>query len=240
MNRRKRVLFGTLAALSALFAITTAFRIFGPHDGKIDNETVEAYAKLGGEYGGWHSFPEGLWFDPGREGNVISGFRFRSFPNSKLPEVPYPFKLDLRGSDVTDAGIGELRHLQNLVWLDLCRTKVTHAGVKELAPLKKLKTLEIDTELMTDETLRTLRSIDLLHALCRARGKHDARPFSAEAVIALDLYHTPVTDKGLNELVVLKNLQVLHLWDTKTTDAGIANFRNQMPRCRILRSSEDR
>ena len=46
---------------------------------------------------------------------------------------------------------------------------------------------------------------------------------------------TRVTDVGLDELAVLVNLERLYLYETKTTDAGIARLRKALPKCAIPR-----
>jgi Leucine-rich repeat (LRR) protein len=44
--------------------------------------------------------------------------------------------LDLKDTNVTDAGLKELKHLKNLEELNLVGTKVTDAGMKELKNIK--------------------------------------------------------------------------------------------------------
>jgi hypothetical protein len=55
--------------------------------------------------------------------------------------------LDLRNTEVTDAGLKELAPLKNLATLDLRRTRVTDAGLKELAPLKNLTSVMLPTSI---------------------------------------------------------------------------------------------
>jgi hypothetical protein len=42
-----------------------------------------------------------------------------------------------------------------------------------------------------------------------------------------------VRDKGLKELAVLKNFQMLTMWGTKATAAGIAALRKELSKCDI-------
>ena len=51
---------------------------------------------------------------------------------AKLPRVPFPFALNLYGTQVTDAGLKELKELKQLATLDLFGTQVTDAGLKDL------------------------------------------------------------------------------------------------------------
>ena len=82
---------------------------------------MAAYQKLGGVYGEW-----------GKEGKVMPGFIFRTFPKTRLPQVAVPFVLDLSHSDVTDAGLKDLAGLNNLTAVYLEDTKTSAAGVAEL------------------------------------------------------------------------------------------------------------
>jgi hypothetical protein len=116
--------------------------------------------------------------------------------------------------------------------LNLQATKVTEAGLKELAPLKKLAFLFLFPPQITDATLRTLREMNMLHVLYGFHGKdddlrlyHGARLKSLDEVIYVDLSHTRVTDKGLKELVGMKNLQRLDLDETRVTDAGLKELK---------------
>ena len=168
--------------------------------------------------------------------------------------------LELLDTRVSDAGLKHLGACKNLVMLNLQATKVTAAGLKELAPLKKLDCLFLFPHQITDATLRTMREIDKLHVLSKAYGKGHDRPKSRDEVTGvslsftrvtdaglkelsvlknltrLDLDETGVTDAGLRELVIHKNLTLLDLRQNRTvTDAGVAELRKALPKCLILR-----
>jgi hypothetical protein len=126
---------------------------------------------------------------------------------------------------VTDAALKELAGLKNLSTLDLTHTiardggvqnipkgphwpnvfwrmpvEVTDGRLKELAPLRNLSTLYLDKRQVTDEALRSLQEIGLLHALWLAKGRDGKRPRSADEVMVLDLNDTRVTEKGAAQL----------------------------------------
>src|SRR5262249_1547096 len=67
-------------------------------------------------------------------------------------------ELDLRNTDVSDAGLKELAPLKNLAELDLSRCKVTDAGLKELAPFMNLSVL-ILPDGVTDKGLKELADL---------------------------------------------------------------------------------
>lgn len=164
-----------------------------PWNGKgVEPGIVAEYEKLGGVYGGWaKGYDDVVVFQKGSVNAEIGlpGFQFSIFPKDKLPEIAVPFGLELAKSDMTDARLKDLSHLRNLIRLDLDPGKVT------------------------DVSLRTLREIDLLHALYLATNQDGSRPTSALEVYALNLQPTHakggVTDAGLRELAPLKNLRTL-------------------------------
>jgi internalin A len=129
--------------------------------------------------------------------------------------------LDLAGTDVSDKALKQLAKLKNLTTLELQNTKVIAAGLQELAGLKKLTALGLSAGQLSDANLRVLREIGLLHRLPQSGTGPNERPKSAAEVGALSLWHSPVTDEGLRELVGFKNLAWLDLRDTRVTDAGL-------------------
>jgi RNA polymerase sigma factor (sigma-70 family) len=163
-----------------------------------------------------------------REANLLQALTRRP-PRSQLRRrsVQDVVEFDLSHAAVTDAGLKELTGLKNLVLLNLSGSKVTDRGLKELVPFKKLATLHLGGEQLTDASLHALRELGLLHVLAEARAGtfltpgYDKRPKSADDVISLDLRSSQLTDAGLKELTVLKNLSSLNLGDTHVTGQGL-------------------
>jgi hypothetical protein len=54
----------------------------------------------------------------------------------------------------------------------------------------------------------------------------------------LNLYGTAVTDAGLKQLEGMTNLKNLYLWQTKTTEAGVANLKKALPQMDISTGAE--
>jgi Leucine-rich repeat (LRR) protein len=159
-----------------------------------------------------------------------------------LPVLPSLAELDLDETQVTDAGLRELARFPGLAKLNLAKTQVTSAGLKELAPLKNLCVLDLQGTKLTDDSLRhlapfkklarlqvsfpigdaglrSMRKIDLLHALPMANLGATGRAESAEQVTTLFLGGA-VTDAGLKELFPLKNVDWLNL-NGSFTNAGL-------------------
>jgi RNA polymerase sigma factor (sigma-70 family) len=145
--------------------------------------------------------------------------------------------LSLWKTQVSDTGLKTLAKMKDLRWLDLSETRVVGPGLRELASLRKLSTLFLDTNQLTDANLRILRDIGLLHAVVPGGRKFSsstrfdqsdekvARPHSAAEVTWFDLHGTKVTDAGVNELTVLKNLADLNLNETQVTDTGLRTLK---------------
>src|SRR5207249_1913533 len=109
--------------------------------------------------------------------------------------------------------------------LDLSGTEVTEAGLEKLRDFNNLQTLTLSPGRVTDGVLRTLREVELLHALSRTLAREGRRPTDAAEVVSLDLSGTPVTDAGLKELKNLTKLEWLSLAGTRVTSAGLKELK---------------
>ncbi len=67
-------------------------------------------------------------------------------------------RADLRGTEMTDAGLKELAGLTNLQSLDIKGMQVTDAGLKYLAALKSLRTLSIHDSKVTKAGIAALQT----------------------------------------------------------------------------------
>ncbi|MCE9567098.1 MAG: hypothetical protein K8U57_34275 [Planctomycetes bacterium] len=217
-----RMVVGVLGVLVLLATTPRAHaQDQSPQHKPIDKATIAAYEKLGGSYG---LMFRGEWDPRGRRWFMglpkdvpegIPGLIFETPPGTKYPDVDVPFSLMLFGPQIRNDRIKELAHLKNLTALRLWGTRVTAEGLKHLALLKNLTILELDPWTITDEYLRVLREIGLLHALTEATAAGGARPRSAEDVVVVNLLCTEVTDAGLKELALFKNLASITVYDTR-------------------------
>src|SRR5436190_19869988 len=67
--------------------------------------------------------------------------------------------VNVRATDLTDAGLKELKGFKRLQTLDLSQTKVTDAGLKELKGFKRLRTLILIQTQVTDAGLKELKEL---------------------------------------------------------------------------------
>ncbi len=148
--------------------------------------------------------------------------------DKKSPDKP-AIRVDLQGSEVTDAGLEHLKGLTELQTLDLWRTKLTGAGLVHLRGLTKLQLLEMSETKVTDAGLEHLKALTRLEALSLGSTKvTDAGLEHLKGLTqlqSLNLFNTQVTDAGLERLKGLTQLQRLELGDTQVTDAGLEHIK---------------
>jgi len=121
--------------------------------------------------------------------------------------------LHLGGTQVTDAGLENLKGLTSLEELWLRDTNVTDAGLKYLEGLTSLEWLELAYTNVTDAGLDHLKGLSSLEDL-NVRG-------------------TQVTDRGLEYLKGLTRLKSLDVVDTNVTDEGVKKLQRALPNCKI-------
>ena len=76
-----------------------------------------------------------------------------------LAKAPY---LDLSFTQITDAGLGDVAKLQQLITLHLGNTKITDAGLTEVAKLQQLIYLNLDNTKITDAGLKEVAKLQKL------------------------------------------------------------------------------
>ncbi|OWK36957.1 Alanyl-tRNA synthetase [Fimbriiglobus ruber] len=114
--------------------------------------------------------------------------------------------------------------------LNLSQSKITAAGLKELKDFKGLTDLSLPRSVYTDEGLKTLREIGLLHTVDRASANDvsppgDGRPRSPTEVTTFRWDLTTATDAGLKELREFTHLRHIDIEREKITDGTLASLR---------------
>jgi hypothetical protein len=122
-------------------------------------------------------------------------------------------------TQVTDAGLKELKAFKGLEILDLAHTHITDQGLKELKDLKTLQALRLHDTPVTDEGLKELKDLKNLQTL--------------------DLGKTRITDKGLKELKDLKSLRTLSLFGTQVTGAAVKELQAALPELMIVATQQE-
>jgi internalin A len=114
---------------------------------------------------------------------------------------------------ITDAGLANLRGMNDLKRLDIRNTRVTDAGLCHLKGLTTLESLLLMNMEITGPGLENLAGLHQLEFL--------------------SLWGTDVSDSGLDHLKGLSQLKRLDLERTKVTAAGVKRFQQALPNCEI-------
>ncbi|MBT4868464.1 MAG: hypothetical protein HON53_25430 [Planctomycetaceae bacterium] len=123
--------------------------------------------------------------------------------------------LGLDDTPVTDDSLLLLEKMTNLkaLWLD--RSKVSSEGLARLKPFVKIEKLDLDGLTFDASDLKHLESLPKLATLY--------------------LNDMPLTDADLVHLEPIETLQRLYLSGTKVTAAGVARFKQAMPKVKVSR-----
>jgi hypothetical protein len=141
-------------------------------------------------------------------GNVVAVDLIGSGSDELLVEVSKLTRLEdlqLKGSEVTDAGLAFLSGLTGLKRLLLRETKVTDAGLIHLTGLSELEQLTLGSTECSDAGLRHLRRLSRLKRL--------------------GLANTRVTEAAIANLKELTSLEVLRLGGSPITDVELAQLK---------------
>lgn len=150
---------------------------------------------------------------------------------AKTNEFPNLSVLMLRGTQATDEGlrhIGELTRLEELYIFNAAA--VSDAGVTHLARLRNLKKVQIDHARITDVGLRVLCGLHKLEDMwLQGNGFTDAGITELKRLgnvkkLCLGLGTTRISDKGLESVKHLKNLELLDLQGSVVTDNGLRHL----------------
>jgi hypothetical protein len=121
------------------------------------------------------------------------------------------YRVDVSGSQITDAGLRPLGDLPALQILLLNDTNITGDGLRNLRGLKHIHHIGLDDTPMTDAGLKHLGEIGNLQTLWLKRTK--------------------VTDAGLQHLFGLKKLRIVLVSETAVTADGAAALEKTVPGC---------
>jgi hypothetical protein len=137
--------------------------------------------------------------------------------------------VELSATNFTDAGLKQIRNLENVHVLTLDGTQVTDAGMAHLAGLTSLEILDLSETAVTDTGLAHLKDLKNLRVISltglRISNSGLAHLKGMKSLEVLDLARTRVTDSGLAHLQGLTRLKRLDLTGIEATDAGIAPLR---------------
>ncbi len=123
--------------------------------------------------------------------------------------------VSLRGNLDDDAFVKLGPVIPHLVSADFNATQITDRSVALLEPAENLKLIRLAETQITDAAIDSLLKIPSLESL--------------------NLYGTKVTDAGIVKLAALPNLKRLYLWQTDVSDEAIADLKEKLPGCEIIK-----
>ncbi len=150
----------------------------------------------------------------------FDGANFKYFKNmTRLEDLTLP-----ANTSVTDADLTYLSRLTALSELALHDSRVTDAGLVSLEDLTRPKHLNLAGTQVSGAGLRSLRGMTELNILnVNSTRVDDLSPIGHLALLTrLDLWHTPIDDKGLAPIVGLSGLNSVDLTGTQITSASYA------------------
>jgi len=195
----------------------------------------------------------------GFNGLQITDAELEHFSLTSIPELQF---VGLPFTDITDAGLADIKGLTRLKGLWLTGNHITDAGLRHIKDLTELRSLTLGGTKVTDTGLEHLRGLTNLQSLelsaskVTGRGltnlegltKLDSLDLSASDVSdagldhlkrlpklqSLDLSFTHLTDVGLDRLEGLNQLRLLNLSGTEVTTEGVRKLQQALPKCKII------
>jgi Leucine Rich repeat len=124
-----------------------------------------------------------------------------------LSSFPDLIDLKLDGTEVSNHGLRHLRRCSKLKHLDLSDCRISGVGVQHIAELHELETLELCGSGISNDVLANLAPLTQLNSLS-VSGNPD------------------ITDRGVRQLLRLRQLRHLNLSRTRVTHKGVALLRS--------------
>jgi predicted Ser/Thr protein kinase len=171
--------------------------------------------------------------------------------------------IGLDGTSITDAGLRVLDQVRTLTRVEIGGTNVSEKGVESLLlrrpeitdmVINDLPVTDRITPLLTKCTFLWLhrtkisdqglavfkgRSIGTLILNGTPISDEGLKHFEGTRIQHLGLENTRISDVGLSHLAKMKSIDKIDLGGTRVTQAGLEEFRNVFPNCRIKASISD-
>jgi len=179
----------------------------------------------------------------------IGGDKMTGLALPLLRLLPSLKHLDVNGSQRTDSGrwglmltdvnVDSLSALAQLEVLNIGGAMVTDVGMKALSPLVNLQTIDLSRMDITARGLEPLtrcpklRRIDLWQS-ARIDDKAAQQLVKIKNLEILNLSDTSVTDATLDQLQGMKTLKTILVGGTKITQSRVDRFKKARPDCKII------
>ena len=166
----------------------------------------------------------------------LSGTRITDAGLGQLNAFTNLRELKLRSTNISDEGLRYLATLEELRSLDLGNTQVMGPGLEYLQSLPHLERLELDETKLTDNGLkyvrglRQIRSLNIRNTAVSDRGLKHITELSGLRSLSVG---PMVTNAGLEQLGKLLELTKLSLEGTSSTDSGVRELRRALPGLKV-------
>jgi hypothetical protein len=145
-------------------------------------------------------------------------------------------KLEASDTSVHDDGVGILRELPSLEYLNLATSiNMTSKALESLSGCRHLKALYLNHDQIADG-IKFLRNTNITE-LCLAKTNvgNDQLDYLAQMphLTNLDLTNTQVTDDGLPALYKARQLSHLSVAECKLTLGALEKLRKKLPGCHV-------
>jgi Leucine-rich repeat (LRR) protein len=157
-------------------------------------------------------------------------------------EVLAPWKrcreLNLNDTGLTDADLGRLKDMPELVSLNLSANQITDAGLPRLEGLSHLSTLFLTDNPVGDAGIDHLRGLSELKELglsgTRVTDAGLTRLIGHKKLEKLTLGGSAITDRSLETLKCFRGLRVLTLVKTGVTDSAVEELKLALPHLSVI------
>lgn len=173
-----------------------------------------------------------------------------------MKELPQIDKLSFQGPLTSDATLAILAAACGLTNLELKKCCLTDAGLKNLRPLQNLQSLSINGVPITDGGLQALNGLTKLQVLRLTETKIEGfglglLPSSIRTLVSdvndrgladiakltdlevLWLMNPRITDEGVEHLAKMSSLRQLYFLGTSVSGSGVARLQSSLPNCSI-------
>ncbi len=155
-----------------------------------------------------------------------------------LCELPELESLDLTGSEITDAGVAELKRIRSLRRICLSHARVSDRGIASLIPLSRLESLDLGGTLVTDASGGTLVQFTRLKDLDLSKTTI-GNPMVAQlarlnSIESLDLSGTALGDDAIRFLAEMNGLRRLTVCNTKMSERGTQRLRSVLANTEVI------
>jgi hypothetical protein len=142
--------------------------------------------------------------------------------------------LGLARTQVTDAGLAQLKGVEQLTWLDLSFTETGDVGLARFADATRLNQLSLEKTRLTAASMGLISGLRQLEELDLSQTSvTDDDLVGLSKLVKLKtlwLTGTAVTDRGLTALESLRNLEQLEVTGTAVTPDGLTNLKRRLPK----------